>query len=95
MTEAVMKILSFPNCYLTLWIFLAMFAGVGCGDLFPGVKRITNAFQVSTTNIPIAIDLIPISLVNVAVRLKRRNFPLAQDPLVGVCHVRRKTPDAT
>ncbi|MEO8398746.1 MAG: ACR3 family arsenite efflux transporter [Ignavibacteriaceae bacterium] len=52
------KKLSFINRYLTLWIFLAMFAGIFLGFIYPSIADFWNSFQSGTTNIPIAIGLI-------------------------------------
>ena len=52
------KRLSFLDRYLTLWIFLAIFAGIGIGYIFPNIHDAMEMLSVGTTNIPLAICLI-------------------------------------
>lgn len=52
------KRLGFLDRYLTLWIFVAMFLGVGIGYIFPTFALRVETYSSGTTNIPIAIGLI-------------------------------------
>ena len=58
-SEGIVKRLSFLDRFLTLWIFLAMAAGVALGYFFSGTTNdISLKVSIGTTNIPIAIGLI-------------------------------------
>jgi len=53
-----MRKLSFFDRYLTLWIFIVMFAGVVSGYFAPGIAGFWDSLSSGTTNIPIAMGLI-------------------------------------
>ncbi|WP_293884452.1 ACR3 family arsenite efflux transporter [Sphingobacterium sp. UBA1498] len=50
--------LKFLDRYLTLWIFLAMAAGILLGNFFPSFSTWVNSYNSGTTNIPLAVGLI-------------------------------------
>jgi len=56
--KSVVSKLSFLNRYLTLWIFLSMFIGVGLGFVYPEFAGFLKNLSIGTTSIPIAIGLI-------------------------------------
>jgi len=58
MSDGIAQRLSFFDRYLTLWIFIAIFFGVGIGYFYPGIPGFINELQIGTTSIPIAIGLI-------------------------------------
>jgi arsenite transporter len=58
MTDSILRRLSFLDRYLTLWIFVAMGAGLLAGRFLPGIAQTLTAWSVGTTSIPIAVGLI-------------------------------------
>jgi ACR3 family arsenite transporter len=52
------KKLSLLNRFLTLWIFLAMAAGVGLGAVFPEISSVLDAMRIDTVSLPIALGLL-------------------------------------
>ena len=58
MSNGVSKGLDFLSRYLTIWIFAAMFLGIGIGYYAPDITQFILSLQVGTTSIPIAIGLI-------------------------------------
>jgi ACR3 family arsenite transporter len=58
MSDGIAGKLSFLDRYLTLWIFLALAAGLLLGRCVPAIPGAINAFAVGTTSIPIALGLI-------------------------------------
>src|SRR5512136_2594661 len=58
MSDGIIKKLSFLDRFLTLWIFLAIGAGIAIGYFLPGVSDFIIGLQIGTTSIPIAVGLI-------------------------------------
>ncbi len=69
------KQLSFFNRFLTLWIFLVMFAGILTGYFLPGISGFWDSLSSGTTNVPIAVGLILMMYPPLA-KVKYEKLPL-------------------
>jgi ACR3 family arsenite transporter len=58
MINGISKGLDFLSRYLTIWIFAAMFLGIGIGRYAPEITQLILSLQIGTTSIPIASGLI-------------------------------------
>jgi len=47
--------MGFFESYLTLWVFLCIFAGIGLGHVFPGLFQGVGRLEVAQINLPVAV----------------------------------------
>ena len=69
------KKMNFLDRYLTLWIFIVMFAGVIIGYYFSGISDFWNSLSSGTTNMPIAVGLI-LMMYSPLAKVKYEKLPL-------------------